>query len=310
MTKQYVQTIDFYIVDVFAPKKYKGNQLAVFMDLEQRLSAEEMLAITREINFAESTFIRSIEADGSFGVRMFTTEYEIPFAGHPTLGTTYIIAKELCEVPSAKITLRLKKGDIPVQLSRPDALAKCRFTMQQAQPEFGSRIDGPLLAEAIDLPEDSLKADRPIEVVDTGLPYLIVFLKDLEHIRQIRLNSLKLERFLREHQLYKENSTTGLSTSLFFVVEEALDPAHDYHTRMLVLEDGDIWEDAATGSANGCLLAYLLKHIAPEITAVVEQGYEMGRESLLYLDGTRTNNQYTLQVGGQVVPVSSGRWSI
>lgn len=305
-----MSVMDFYIVDVFAPQKYKGNQLAVFLDLEQKLSAEEMLQITRETNFAESTFIRSIEADGSFGVRIFTTEYEVPFAGHPTLGTSYIIAKELLGATSNEIVLRLKKGDIPVELSRPDELEESRFTMQLAQPDFGQIIDGNLVASALGLAEDRFDSQMPVEVVDTGLPYLIVFLRDLDSVRQIRLNSAKLERFLKNQGLHKENSSTGLTTSLFFVTRETVASEHHYHTRMFVLENGSIWEDAATGSANGCLLAYLLKHVKPEISAVVEQGYEMGRESLLYLDGTLINNNYILKVGGQVVAISEGTWSV
>lgn len=305
-----MSAIDFYIVDVFAPQKYKGNQLAVFLDLEQIVSAEEMLHITREINFAESTFIRSVEADGSFGVRIFTTEYEVPFAGHPTLGTAYIIAKQLSEVPSGEIILRLKKGDIPVELNRPDELEESKFTMQQAQPDFYGTIDSSLVASALGLAEDHLDPHMPIEVIDTGLPYLIVFLRDLKSIQQIRLDSSKLERFLKSQRLHKENSSTGLSTSLFFVTPETVDPEHHYHARMFVLEDGSIWEDAATGSANGCLLAYLLKHVEPEISVVVEQGYEMGRESLLYLNGKLKNNNYILKVGGRVVSVGQGTWSI
>lgn len=305
-----MEAIDFYIVDVFAPQKYRGNQLAVFVDLEQKLTTEMMQEMTREINFAESTFIRSIEADGSFGVLIFTTEYEVPFAGHPTLGTTYIIAQQFLQTPRAEIVLRLKKGDIPVQLSQPEDIARSRFTMQQAQPDFGGQIDAAVFAAALDIPEHRLDPSMPLEVVDTGLPYLIVFLKDLESIQQIRLNPVKLERFLRDQNLYKENSSTGLSSSLFFVTRETSDPEHQYHTRMFVLEEGSIWEDAATGSANGCLLAYLLKNEAPEISGVVEQGYEMGRNSLLYLDGTRTNNNYILKVGGQVVSVSQGTWTI
>lgn len=303
-----MSTVDFYIVDVFAPEKYKGNQLAVFLDLEQKLSSEAMLQITREINFAESTFIRSVNPDGTFGVRIFTTEYEVPFAGHPTLGTAYIIAKHLSKVPIGQVVLRLKKGDIPVQLSLPDNLGQSRFTMQQAQPDFGGQIEVTVVASALDLSEDQLDSNMPIEVVDTGLPYLIVFLKDLQSIQQIRLDSAKLERFLKSQKLHKENSSTGLSTSLFFVTRDTVHPEHHYHTRMFVLEDGNIWEDAATGSANGCLLAYLLKHVEPEITGVIEQGYEMGRESILYLNGATTNDDYTLKVGGRVVPISVGKW--
>ncbi len=302
--------IEFYIVDVFAPKKYSGNQLAVFLDLEQRLSSSEMLEITREINFAESTFIRSIESDGSFGVRIFTTEYEVPFAGHPTLGTAYIIAKELLDAPLKEVTLKLKKGDIPVQISEPGNLEGSRFTMQQAQPEFGATFDPQLVSQTLDLLLNDLDLDMPITVVNTGLPYLIIFLKDLNTIQNIKLNNEKVEQFLRAANLHKENSPTGLTTSLFFVTKETVSAQHQYHARMFVLEGNSIWEDAATGSANGCLLAYLLKVDKPSQSVIVEQGYEMGRKSILYLDGELLENEYIVKVGGQVVPVSTGTWSI
>ncbi len=302
--------IKFYILDVFAREKYAGNQLAVFVDLEKQLSPEQMLQMTREINFAESTFIRSIEADGSFVVRIFTTEYEVPFAGHPTLGTAYILAKHFTEKPVNEIVLRLKKGAIPVQIDKPQDLNASRFTMQQVQPEFGPLFDAQTVSEAFDIPLASFDASMPIQDVNTGLPYLIIFLKDLESIGKLKLNADKVERFLRQKKLFKSNNPRGLTTNLFFVTRETVEQQHSYHTRMLVLEDESIWEDAATGSANGCFLAYLLQHDAPSQSAIVEQGFEMGRKSILHLDGERNENGYFLKVGGQVVPVSEGMWSI
>lgn len=305
-----MSAVKFYIVDVFAGEKYAGNQLAVFVDLEQQLSSEEMLQMTREINFAESTFIRSIGPDGSFGVRIFTTEYEVPFAGHPTLGTVYILAKHFVEKPLPKITLRLKKGDIPVEIDNPDKLNESRFTMQQAQPDFGESYDAQSVADAFDIPINVLDISMPIQQVNTGLPYLIIFLKDLTSIENIKLNSEKVEEFLKEQNLYKSNSKLGLTTNLFFVTKETVEKENDYHTRMFVLEADAIWEDAATGSANGCFLAYLLNHESASQSAIVEQGYEMNRKSILYLNGERNEDQYKLKVGGQVVPVSEGMWSI
>ncbi len=302
--------LKFYIVDVFAREKYAGNQLAVFVDLEQKLSVEQMQQMTREINFAESTFITSIEDDGSFRVRIFTTEYEVPFAGHPTLGTTYILAKHLKEKPVDEIVLRLKKGDVPVAISRPNELEESRFTMQQVQPEFGAMYTAETVANAFDIPLDYFDASMPIQDVNTGLPYLIIFLKDLESIGKLKLNPGEVEQFLKQERLFKSNNPRGLTTNLFFVTRETVEEENSYHTRMLVLEDGAMWEDAATGSANGCFLAYLLKHVNPEQSAIVEQGFEMGRKSILHLDGVLHENEYTLKVGGQVVPVSEGMWSI
>ncbi len=302
--------IKFYMVDVFAREKYAGNQLAVFLDLEQKLSMEQMQQMTREINFAESTFIRSIENDGSFGVRIFTTEYEVPFAGHPTLGTAYILAKHLSSKPVNEIVLRLKKGDIPVVLSNANQLEESRFTMQQVQPEFGVTFDARTISNAFDIPIENFDVSMPVQDISTGLPYLIIFLKDLESIGSLKLNAERVEAFLTEEKLFKTTNARGLTTNLFFVTRETLEKQHSYHTRMFVLEDGNIWEDAATGSANGCFLAYLLKYVNSSQSAIVEQGFEMGRKSILYLDGARQQDQYTLKVGGQVVPVSEGHWSI
>lgn len=301
--------IKFYIVDVFTREKYAGNQLAVFLDLEQQLTADDMLQMTREINFAESTFIRNIEDDGSFGVRIFTTEYEVPFAGHPTLGTAYILAKHLIKKPVDEIILRLKKGDIPVQIDNPQVLNESRFTMQQAQPDFGTIYDAETIAKALGIPIDALDNSMPIQEVNTGLPYLIIFLKDLESIESLKLNADSVEQFLKQEKLFKSNSPRKLTTSLFFVTMETVENQNQYHTRMFVLEGDAIWEDAATGSANGCFLAYLLKHDNQSQSVIVEQGYEMGRKSILYLDGTLKENDYILKVGGQVVPISEGTWS-
>lgn len=302
--------IKFFIVDVFAREKYAGNQLAVFLDLEQQLSAEQMLEMTREINFAESTFIRNIEDDGSFGVRIFTREYEVPFAGHPTLGTAYILAKHLSAKPVNEIVLRLKKGDIPVQIDNPEKLKESRFTMQQAQPDFGAIYSAETVANALGISMNALDDSMPIQEVNTGLPYLIIFLKDLESMGNLKLNTDSVEQFLIQKKLFKSNNPSGLTTSLFFVTKETVEKQNQYHTRMFVLEGDAIWEDAATGSASGCFLAYLLKHDNQSQSAIVEQGYEMGRKSILYLGGTLKENEYTLKVGGQVVPISEGMWSV
>ncbi len=303
-------TLKFYIVDVFAQQKYSGNQLAVFFDLEEQLSSAQMLAITKEINFAESTFIRSIEDDGSYGVRIFTTEYEVPFAGHPSLGTAYIIAKYIDQSAKNTIVLRVKQGDIPVAISNVSALNESRFTMQQTQPSFGNTYSAEKLANACDIPVDKLVVSMPIEEVNTGLPYLIIFLKDLQSIQNLQLNDAKVSTFLRQEQLHKDNNARALTTSLFFVTQETEEKHTDFHARMFALEDDKIWEDAATGSANGCFLAYLLKQQHTKQSVVVEQGYEMGRKSILYLDGERNETLYTLHVGGQVVPVSEGLWHV
>lgn len=301
-------TITYYIVDVFAEEKYTGNQLAVFIDLERTLGSAQMLAITREINFAESSFIRAIEADNTFEVRIFTTEYEVPFAGHPSLGSAYIIAKHLMTSPKGSLSLRLQKGVVPIRISTPEQLDTSRFTMQQAQPVFGTSFTASELSAGLHLPIAAIDGKMPIQEVNTGLPYLLIFLKDLETIQQLQLDARKVAEFLIENQMHKSNNKTGLTTSLFFVTAETIAVKNNYHTRMFALENDTLWEDAATGSANGCFLAYLLKYKGNLQSVVVEQGFEMGRKSILYLDGTVENDEYRINVGGQVVPISEGTW--
>ncbi len=302
--------LPFFIVDVFAEEKYAGNQLAVFLDLEKRLSAAQMLQITREINFAESTFVRSVDHDGAYGVRIFTTQYEVPFAGHPSLGSAYVIAKHLMRSPEPQLVLRLKKGDIPIQIDAPDDLEGSRFTMEQAQPDFGPEFSADEISGLLGTPKEALDTSMPFQEVSTGLPYLILFLRDLEAIQNIRLNDEKVVQFMVQHQLHRSNSPSELTTSLFLVSTQTVEEGHDYHTRMFALDDGKLWEDAATGSANGCFLAYLLRYQKKERSAIVEQGYEMGRRSILYLDGNRMNDKYTLNVGGRVVPIAQGKWHV
>lgn len=303
-------TIKFFIVDVFAEEKYAGNQLAVFIDLGKTLSSEQMLAITREINFAESSFIRSLEHDNAIAVRIFTTEYEVPFAGHPSLGSAYIIAKHLMTIPKESLSLRLKKGTIPIRISTPEKLDTSRFTMQQAQPAFGASFKASEISVGLSLPIDAIDGNMAIQEVNTGLPYLLIFLKDLHTIQQLQLDKQKVVAFLIENTMHKCNSTTGLTTSLFFVTSETITAKNSYHTRMFALENDTLWEDAATGSANGCFLAYLLKYKGKFQSLIVEQGFEMGRKSILYLDGTLQNDEYSINVGGQVVPISEGTWYV
>jgi len=255
-----MKKIPYFILDVFAKNKYEGNQLAVYLDLENVLNQEDMLNIAKEINFAETTFIKKKITSNKYEVKIFTTESEIPFAGHPTLGTAYILAKHLIKESSSELVLSLKKGNIPVQMDKPENLDASRFTMQQAQPEFGVVIDHKIVSEALNLPIDIFDISMPIQDVNTGLPYLIIFLENLKAIENVKLNYDLLKQFLIDSELHKTNNTRKLSSSLFFVTKETAISKNQYHTRMFVLDDYTIWEDAATGSANGCFLAYLLKH--------------------------------------------------
>jgi trans-2,3-dihydro-3-hydroxyanthranilate isomerase len=305
-----MNSIQYYLVDVFTDTKYGGNQLAVFVDYENKVSDTEMLAIAKELNFSEITFIKKNNNDEKFDVRIFTPEYEVPFAGHPSLGTAYIISKYLITNPKKQITLALNYADIQIQLSNLDALENCQFKMKQAQPIFYKSYTHKEIATALDIDSALFDATRVIEEVTTGLPYIIVPVVSIAAINSIELTATAVTDFLVENQLYKTNNPSGLSTSFFFVSPETNADDSDFYARMFCLEQGEIMEDAATGSANGCFLAYLLKYENNTIEATVEQGFKMGRKSHIYLEGNFQNNNYEIFVSGQVVGVGSGQWNI
>lgn len=305
-----INSIQYYLVDVFSDNKYGGNQLAVFVDYDNIVSDSEMLAIARELNFAEITFIKKNFNNEKFKVRIFTPEYEVPFAGHPSLGTAYVISKYLISKTREKIVLELNYADIEIQLNDLKNLSNCLFTMKQAQPIFYKTYEYKKLAEELNLPISIFNTSKKIEEVTTGLPYIIVAIKNIEALNSISLEANLYESFLLNNNLHKSNNPSKLSTSLYFVTDETLNSDFNYHSRMLLLEQGVVIEDAATGSANGCFLAYLLKNESEKVNIAIEQGYKMGRKSHLYLDGKRIKNNYQIYVSGKVTEVGSGLWNI
>jgi trans-2,3-dihydro-3-hydroxyanthranilate isomerase len=305
-----MNSIQYYLVDVFTDTKYGGNQLAVFVDYENKVLDTEMLAIARELNFSEITFIKNNFNDEKFEVRVFTPEYEVPFAGHPSLGTAFVISKYLISKPKKQITLALKYADIQIQLNDLKVLENCKFKMKQAQPFFYKTYNHKEIATALDLDSALFDTSKLIEEVTTGLPYIIVPVVSIKVINSIALKAAAFEDFLLKNKLHKSNNPSGLSTSFFFVTQETIASDSDFYARMFCLEQGEIMEDAATGSANGCFLAYLLKHQSKTIEATVEQGFKMGRKSHLYLNGSFIENSYDIFVSGQVVEVGSGQWKI
>jgi len=305
-----MKELEYYLVDVFTSVKYGGNQLAIFIDYENWVSDENMLNIAKELNFPEITLIKKNHDNEKFDVRIFTPEYEVPFAGHPSLGTAYIISKHLLPKPKENITLNLKHSEIIINLSTIDNLDKSVFTMTQAQPEFISTYKYQEISDGLGIDFNALNKQKPIEEISTGLPYIIIPIINLEKMNQIKIDSQKVIEFLIQHKKYKTNSITGLTTSLFFVTEETFEKQNDFNARMFCIENEQLIEDAATGSANGCFLAFLLKNEPTEISATTEQGFQINRKSYINLDGKLKNNKYTLKTGGQVVEVANGKWAI
>ena len=234
----------------------------------------------------------------------------MPFAGHPSLGTAFIISKYLLPTPKDSITLNLKHSNISIDLTSTNDVDNSDFIMEQAEPEFITTYKHQEIANGLNIELDILNIQKPIEEITTGLPYIIIPVISLEKINQIKLDSRKVVEFLTHKGKYKTNSKTGLSTSLFFVTEETFEKPNSFNTRMFCLENENLIEDAATGSANGCFLAYLLKNKSPEISAIVEQGFQMKRKSYINLDGKLKNDKYSLKIGGKVVDLSKGKWKV
>ncbi|MBC3542149.1 PhzF family phenazine biosynthesis protein [Rufibacter sediminis] len=308
-----MQTIPYYIVDVFADAPYKGNQLAVFLQA-QNLTTEQMQQMAQEIGFAESSFLLSDTGEETgFPTRIFTVEYEVPFAGHPTLGTAYVIQQFLLKEQVPELSLQVKAGQIPVtftyQGSQPDFLM-----MRQLNPTFGSTLPKDQVAALMGLTPEALHPEFPVQEVSTGLPFLIIPLQKLTDIQNLQVRPDQLLAFLQQYGLYKTQRPDGLTVALYFFCPETYSPNHQVNARMLALENGEVIEDAATGSANGCLLAYFLKHgYFPEdnLELLVEQGYEIKRNATIKLQGRKTApNQYELLVGGQVQLISKGEWYV
>lgn len=305
-----MKKINYYIVDVFASNKYEGNQLAVFLDTDNQLSETDMQQITREINFAETTFIKEIKPDHRFVVRIFTPEHEVPFAGHPSIGTSYIIAKFISPGVGNKLTLELTHSDLDISILSPDNLDESIFYMRQAQPEFRDTFTTEEVAEELGIRPDGLDTSYPIQEISTGLPYIIIPLKNRAAMETIPLTYDSLKAFLLARNKYRTNSITGHSTSVFFFTKETYELESNYNTRMMLLENNRLSEDAATGSANGCFLAYLLTYQNEKISATVEQGFQMGRKSYIYLDGNVADGHYEINVGGRIKLISEGVWYV
>ena len=288
--------LPFHIVDVFAEEKYAGNQLAVFRD-DEGLPGELMQRIAKEMNFQESTFITGVDLDSLvFKVMIFTKERELPFAGHPTLGTAYVIQKAIVGRQVEKVTLDLKAGMIPVTFSYVDGEADVLW-MKQLNPVFGEAHPPEPVAEFLGLEPEDIDADYPIQEVSTGVPFFMIPLRTRDAVVRTRINREKLEAYTQ--------GTEAKSPLVF--CREPVYPENHLKVRMI----GSTGEDPATGSANGCLAGYLAKHRyfgGPKVDVKVEQGYEIGRPSLLYLRSEDRGEEIDVYVGGRNVMVAKGEF--
>jgi len=295
----------FVIADVFTDLRFGGNQLAVFLD-GSGLDAGIMQDIAREMNYSETTFLLPPEGEGDFRIRIFTPAHELPFAGHPIVGSAYVIVSEkLKEWGKSFTTVTLEAGVGPIRIEvKTEAGKMGRSTMTQPLPVVrGQYSDVDAVAKALSLDTSIIRqTNLPVETIFNGIAALIVPVASLSAIENIKIDSNRLSQISNE---------VRASTVLAFTRETLL-PTNTVHCRVFAPAAG-VSEDAATGSANGCFGFYLVRHKVVQPTAttriISEQGYEMKRPSQLYIDvdvNIDSNDVTEVRVGGSVVIAGRG----
>jgi len=285
--------LPFYIVDVFAEKKYLGNQLAVFTGADV-LNTEEMQKIASEINFAESTFIIKLDdKNGVAEIRIFTPEHEMQFAGHPIIGTSWVLMNRIFENQPKNISLSVPIGVIPIFQSGD------LVWLQAAQPQFLDTFLAKDFLKFSNLTSTDFDDEFPIQEVTTGSAFVIVPLKSKKALENLVLDKVEMNRWLQA------NCKTNHRAIYFYFLEE-----NNLVSRMLYIEDNQLKEDSATGSASTCLQAFLLKYHSAEIQIVNHQGEFINRASQIYFDGKLANNHFDIKIGGKTQFIAKGEWEV
>ncbi len=282
-------------IDVFTAKPLEGNQLAVFTDA-RGLSDDEMQSLARETNLSETTFIfprdAATERERGVRVRIFTVTEELPFAGHPTLGTAMVLRNGISG-DAGEIALDLKVGKIPVRFSQRDGLPFGMMT--QRDPEFGQTHDREAVARAAGLALNEIADDVPIQTVSTGNAFAMVPVKSLAVLQALAPAWASMGEYL--------NKTDA--KFFYFVSRQTLNPAASLQARMIFYNG----EDPATGSAAGPCAAWAVKYgvVAAEQEALLEQGVEMRRRSRIFLSAARSGDKIVnVRVGGHAIEVLRG----
>jgi trans-2,3-dihydro-3-hydroxyanthranilate isomerase len=302
--------LPFVQVDVFTSVPLEGNQLAVFAD-GSGLSDAEMQALAKETNFSETTFIlprdAATERERGVRVRIFTTNEELPFAGHPTLGTAMVLRNEALRNKAAKndaergnggaeeIALDLNLGRIPVRFSTRDGLPF--GTMTQCDPEFKQKHSREDIARAAGLAVDDIAGDLPIQTVSTGNAFAIVPVKSLAILQ-------KLSPTWANMQAYLDKSDAKF---FYFVSRETVNPEAKLQSRMIFYNG----EDPATGSAAGPCAAWAVQYgvVPADLQVLMEQGVEMKRRSRIFFSAGRNGGKIVnVRVGGHVAEVARGEF--
>lgn len=287
--------LDYFVVGVFAKTVLAGNPLAVVMN-SAALTSDRMQAIAREFNLSETTFVErrptAIEHAEGVRVRIFTTQEELNFAGHPTLGTASVLR---LEAPGTlrrdTVTLALNAGQVPVRFDAAGLYGE----MTQPDAEFGAELDPVEVARLTGLSFEDLDSYAPSRVVSTGTAFAIVVLRSSEPLSRLNVNQREATEWLRQR-----------GARWFYVLGPTGDPAPAWRARMQFYGG----EDPATGSAAGCAIAHLVERgvVASDEQIHLRQGVEIGRPSDLFLSARSDSSRVTdVRVGGSTVLVAKGR---
>ena len=290
---------EYQLCDVFTSTPFEGNQLAVFFDAAS-LTDHEMQALARETNLSETTFIcrrdTAAEREQGVRVRIFTTQEELPFAGHPTLGTAATIRSLFPESEqAARIVLDLNAGQVPVVFPPERNKSRVAFgEMTQPEPVFGCIHDVVKIAPLLGLHERDCATQPLPQTVSTGLPYCIVALNSTEALSRLRVDLVSSEQYFR-----------NFDARFFYAI--APEAPGVWRARMQFYNG----EDPATGSAAGCAISYLVQHgiVQPCTQLHIRQGLEIRRPSDLYVSANSISGKIAeVRVGGSTVPVAKGRF--
>lgn len=280
--------------DVFSSRPLEGNSLAVFLD-GRGLTDAEMLAIAKEMNLSETTFIlprdAATERERGIRVRIFTVQEELPFAGHPTLGTAFALR---ARSGAKEVVLELNVGKVPVYFE--DIAGQPAFgEMTQIDPVFGMQHEREAVARATGLQTQDFDDSLPIQTVSTGVAFTVAPLKSLAVARNLQIDLNRAAEYLAK--------TAG--KFFYFVTRETADREARLHARMLFYNG----EDSATGSAAGCTAAWMVEHGVAKLDerVLIEQGVEMKRPSRIFVRASRSDNRVVnVRVGGHSVEIMRG----
>jgi trans-2,3-dihydro-3-hydroxyanthranilate isomerase len=285
--------------DVFSSRPLEGNSLAVFPDARGVTDAEMQL-IAKEMNLSETTFIlrrdAATEREQGIRVRIFTVQEELPFAGHPTLGTAFALrAGGGAENSGAKkVVLELNVGKVPVHFEDSDG-QPAFGEMTQLDPTFPMQHERDAVARATGLRLEDFDDSLPIETVSTGVPFTVTPLKSLAVIENLHIDLNHAAEYLAQ--------TAG--KFFYFVTRQTVDHEARLHARMLFYNG----EDPATGSAAGCTAAWMVAHgvAKPDERVLIEQGVEMKRPSRIFVRASHSHNRVVnVRVGGHAVEIMRG----